>query len=610
MELTGNYIRDTQYLALKAAEQYYDNVLKKGKYPGDFNRFRNVDRETAVRQLAKENIGKLRESIPEDAYDEDLLRRASALDLGAVEKYMFEFGEEPFGATRKGQFEKVMDDWYKWDNKKTENEMYKFGYDPAREGDRQKFLQELADYQTAHDRAGIVKNTMEGNSQESILPDKVPILGIKVPDSPAWLQKLGYLAFPSSYNEAVKQSLTGEFDDAKMNRAVGTDAVIGTAMTTVPALRAMDNPLAIGLADAGLEAARQGINYAEDREVDPMAPVTSGTMAATVPAFAQGLQGYLWRGASMDARPMSRGFSRGARGAFDPVEGERNALKQLLINARRQSEAARTGVDPNFGKKAKGTFVGAADVENGDAWNRASAKLKMFGFKDKELVAETEAAKDAAKAKVIDLDAQLRAVLSDDYLPRTTKDVMSRELEAKLADANKEFNAAMDANLAASLSSKTATKDMGVVQSLIGRDPSKVKRSVSKVNSISDKELDNQVEAVLKATYDQPQNFGMIPQYADRKAAKDAMMREFPEKMGAEIGKGDTKSKKAAYSLGLLAGRGASRFGTQVEPNIKVNPMAIDEYDRKLKQFKESEWYKDLPKEKKNAIEKALKGEK
>lgn len=588
MELTGNYIWDTQFLALKAAEQYYDNVLKKGKYPGDFNRFKNVERGQAVRQLAKENIGKLREVIPQDAYNEDMIRRANALDLGAVEKYMFEFGEEPFGATRKGQFDKVMDDWYKWDNKKTENEMYKFGYDPAREGDRQKFLQELADYQTAHDRAGIVKE--------------------ETTDAP-WYNKLGYLAFPSTYNEAVKQSLTGEFDDAKMNRAVGTDAVVGTAMTTVPALRAMNNPLAIGLADAGLEAARQGINYAEDREVDPMAPVTSGTMAATVPAFAQGLQGYLWRGASMDARPMSRGFSRGARGAFDPVEGERNALKQLLINARRQSEAARTGVDPNFGKKAKGTFVGAADVENGDSWNRASAKLKMLGFKDKELVAETEAAKDAAKAKVIDLDAQLRAVLSDDYLPRTTKDVMSRELEAKLADANKEFNAAMDANLAASLSAKTATKDMGVVQSLIGRDPSKVKRSVSKVNSISDKELDNQVEAVLKATYDQPQNFGMIPQYADRKAAKDAMMREFPEKMGAEIGKGDTKSKKAAYSLGLLVGRGASRLGTQVEPNIKVNPMAIDEYDRKLEQFKESEWYKNLPKEKKNAIEKVLKGE-
>lgn len=589
MELTGNYIWDTQYLALKAAEQYYDNVLKKGKYPGDFNRFRNVDRETAVRQLAKENIGKLREVIPQEAYNEDMIRRANALDLGSVEKYMFEFGEEPFGATRKGQFEKVMDDWYKWDPKETEHYMYQFGYDPAREGDRQKFLQELADYQTAHDRAGIVKE--------------------ETTDAP-WYNKLGYLAFPSTYNESVKQSLTGEFDDAKMDRAVGTDAVVGTAMTTVPAIRALNNPLAIGLADAGLEAARQGINYAEDREVDPMAPVTSGTMAATVPAFAQGLQGYLWRGASMEARPMSRGFSRGARGAFDPVEGERNALKQLLINARRQSEAARTGVDPNFGKKAKGTFVGAADVENGDAWNRASAKLKMFGFKDKELVAETEAAKDAAKAKVMDLDAQLRAVLSDDYLPRTTKDVMSRELEAKLAEANKEFNAAMDANLAASLSSKTATKDMGVVQSLIGRDPSKVKRSVSKVNSISDKELNNQVEAVLKSTYDQPQNFGMIPQYADRKAAKDAMMREFPEKMGAEIGRGDTKSKKAAYSLGLLVGRGASRFGTQVEPNIKVNPMAIDEYDRKLGQFKESEWFNNLPKEKKNAIEKALKGEK
>lgn len=591
MELTGDYIWDTQYLALKAAEQYYDNALKQGKYPGDFNRFKNVDRAKAVRQLAKENIGELRKAIPEDTYNEDMRRRASNLDLGAVEKYMFEFGQEPFGATRKGQLEKVMDDWYKWSPKETEYQMYKFGYDPARDGDKQKFLQEIADYQTAHDRAKIVKE--------------------ETTDAP-WYNRLGFLAFPSSYNEAVKQSLTGEFDDAKMNRAVGTDAVVGTAMTTVPAIRAMNNPIAIGLTDAGLEAARQGVNYAEDREVDPMAPVTSGTMAATVPAFAQGLQGYLWRGASVEARPMSRGFARGARGALDPVEEERNALKQLLINARKQSDNARLGTDPNFGKGSKASFSGAADVENGDTWNKASAKLKMLGFKDKELMDETKAVKGAAKAKLMGLKQERENVLMDNTLSYGEKEVARLRLDDAIEAATKEFNDAMDADLAASLTANTAEKDMGVVQSLIGRDPSKVKRSVSAVNNSKKayKELDKQIEQVLKDTYDKPQNFGLIPQFADRKAAMQAMLGQFPEKIGAEIGRGTTMRTKASYDLGLHAGRAASRFGTQVEPNIKVNPMAIDEYDNKLKQFKESKWYKNLPEKKKNAIEKALKGEK
>ena len=605
MELTGDYIWDTQYLALKAAEQYYDNVLKKGKYPGDFNRFKNVERGKAVRQLAKENIGKLREVIPQEAYNEDMIRRANALDLGSVEQYMFEFGEEPFGATRKGQLEKVMDDWYKWSPKETEYQMYKFGYDPAREGDRQKFLAEVSEYQKAHDRGKIVQETMEGKNQASVLPDFLP-------NSPAWLQKLSFAANPSAYNEAVKQSLTGEFDDAKMNRAVGTDAVVGTAMTTVPAIRAMNNPIAIGLADAGLEAARQGVNYAEGREVDPMAPVTSGTMAATVPAFAQGLQGYLWRGASVEARPMSRGFARGARGALDPVEEERNALKQLLINARKQSDNARLGTDPNFGKGSKASFSGAADVENGDTWNKASAKLKMLGFKDKELMDETKAVKDAAKAKLMGLKQERENVLMDNTLSYGEKEVARLRLDDAIEAATKEFNDAMDADLAASLTANTAEKDMGVVQSLIGRDPSKVKRSVSAVNNSKKayKELDKQIEQVLADTYDKPQNFGLIPKFADRKAAMQAMLGQFPEKIGAEIGRGTTMRTKASYDLGLHAGRAASRFGTQVEPNIKVNPMAIDEYDNKLKQFKESKWYKNLPEKKKNAIEKALKGEK
>ena len=106
-----NWKDRTWDLAWQAAEQYYDNVLKKGKYPGEFNLYRKVDRDDAIYDLAKRYVGKLRKAIPEETYNEDMAKRVDALDIGAVEKYMFEFGEEPFGATRKGDFDKVMDKW-------------------------------------------------------------------------------------------------------------------------------------------------------------------------------------------------------------------------------------------------------------------------------------------------------------------------------------------------------------------------------------------------------------------------------------------------------------------------------------------------------------------
>lgn len=612
MELTGDYIYDTQYLALKAAEQYYDNVLKKGKYPGDFNRFRKVDRATAVRQLAKENIGELRKAIPADTYNEDMLRRASALDLGAVEKYMFEYGEEPFGATRKANMERdVVDKWYGWSPKETEHYMYQFGYDPAREGDKQKFLAEVGEYQKAHDRGNIVKETMEGKNQESIFPDGLP-------DSPAWMQKLGFLTVPSMYSEAMKQSLTGEFDDDKMDRAALTDAGIGGAMAVAPMYGAIArSPVAIGALDAGLEALRQGVNYKEGREVDPMAPVTAGTMAAFVPGTAKGAQTFAKKGASLEAKPFARGIGRGARGVADPVEEEKNALKELLISAKKQSDYARAGMDPS-----KGKFVGAGAVEAGDTWQNAAAKLKAFGYTDKELLAETTAAKDAAKAKYMAAERKLNSLDGDLTLDWGQKAYLREKYGQELKLAEKEFNDAMDAYMSASMPAKTATKKMGYVQDVIGRDPARVKRTsqkaVSEIQGTGNPLVDmlsrvrntraqnNELKSVLKSTYDKPQDFSGIATQEGRKAVLDEMKKQFPAKMEKEIG---LDNGKKLYNLGLVTGRTLNAIGTSMEPNTKISPWAIKQYDQKLKTFKESEWFKNLPKEKKTAIEKALKGE-
>jgi len=608
---------DTRQMAVDAATLYYDNVLSKGKYPGEYNMYKNDTREDAIVKLAKQYVGKLRQAIPEEGYDTDMAKRVAALDLGSVEKYMFEFGDEPFAASRKADMEKeVVDQWYNWDPKMTEHYMYKFGYDPSREGDRQKFLAEVGEYQKAHDRGKIVKETLEGKNQESIYPDS--ILGRKVPDSPPWMQKLGFLTVPSMYNEAMKQSLTGEFDDDKMDRAALTDLGVGGAMAVTPMYGAIArSPVAIGALDAGLEALRQGANYKEGREVDPMAPVTAGTMAAFVPGMAKGAQTFAKKGASLEAKPFARGIGRGARGVADPVEEEKNALKQLLIDAKKQSDYARAGMDPS-----KGKFVGAGAVEAGDTWQNAAAKLKAFGYTDKELLAETTAAKDAAKAKYMAIQNKLNSLDGDLTLDWGEKAYLRNKYGKELDLAEKEFNTAMDAYMAASMPARTANKKMGYVQDVIGRDPARVKRTspkaVSEVRGTGNPLVDmltkfrntraqnNELERVLAATYDVPQDFSGIASQESRKAVLDEMKKQFPAKMEKEIGL--DKGRKL-YNLGLITGRTLNAVGTSMEPNIKVNPWDVSQYDKNLKSFKNSEWFKSLPKEKKNAIEKALKGE-
>lgn len=608
-------------MAWKAAESYFDNALLKGKYPGEYNMYKDVtkypDRNSIIKDLAKRYVGKLREAIPEDTYNDEMERRVENLDLGSIEKYMFEFGEEPFAASRKANMERdVVDKWYGWSPKETEHYMYQFGYDPAREGDKQKFLAEVGEYQKAHDRGNIVQETMEGKNQTSVFPDS--IFGKKVRDSPAWIQKLGFLTVPSMYSEAMKQSLSGEFDDEKMDLAGLTDLGVGGSMAVAPMYGAIArSPVAIGAVDAGLEALRQGVNYKQGREVDPMAPVTAGTMASFVPGLAKGAQTFAKKGASLEAKPFARGIGRGARGVADPVEEERNALKQLLIDAKRQSDYARAGMDPN-----KGKFVGAGAVETGDTWQNAAAKLKAFGYTDKELLAETTAIKDAAKAKYMAAESKLNSLDGDLTLDWGKKAYLREKYGQELELAKKEFNDAMDAYMAASMPAKTATKKMGYVQDVIGRDPDRVKRTspkaVSEIQGTGNPLVDmlsrvrnaraqnKELEKVLSATYDLPQDFSGIPTQEGRKSVLNEMKKQFQAKMEKEVGL--DKGKKL-YNLGLVTGRTLNALGTSMEPNTKISPWAVSQYDKRLKTFKNSEWFKNLPKEKKNAIEKALKGE-
>ena len=600
-------------MAWSAAEDYFDHGIN--KYPGDKNRFRGMDRDEAITKLAKEAVPKLRQLVKENEFGDETVSKLDKLDVGAVSKYLFDFGEEPFGATRKGDFERdVVDKWYNWDNKETEKHMYDFGYDPHRPGDRQKFLEEVGEYQKAHDRAKIVQNTIEGKDQTSIFPDALF-------NSPALLQKLAFAAYPAMTKEATRQSLTGDFDDSKMTRATVADALAGGAMAVAPSFKVFSNPLAAGLSAAGAETARQVIQPTEASVADVL---LAGTTAGTVPAGGQYLQGLLSRGTSTGARQYSRAFARGLRGADDPLMQERNALKQLLISARKQSEKAEGAAATASGNPV-GLTATVPELNEAAKWTEAEAKLNALGYNSFEQENALALTLKNAEAKLkAATDAERKAINSKPKGRKKT-DIIDHEKDIELKDqirqeAQNEYdNAAkqMEAfDNSRVMNERIVNEADQNVEDIIGMDPSRF-RGGPFVNSYA--VTDNGVENALKI-YDQPPVFYGINENIPQVTATsvnayrpmlDKYKAAFPqmyEYVSLADGKGANKN---ALKAALLGGRVVGGVFGRMEPNVgsTATLMTGGSIGDKVTKFRESEWYKNLPQEKKNIIDKVLRGE-
>ena len=595
----ASWKESTWNMAWSAAEDYFDHGIN--KFPGDKNRFKGMDRDEAITKLAKEAVPKLRELVKENEFGDETVRKLDELDVGAVRKYLYEFGEEPFGATRKGDFDKeVVDKWYGWGPKETEAQMYKFGYDPNRPGDKQKFLEEIREYQTAHDRAKAVKETIEDAG-----------LGTK----------FAFSAYPAMTKEATRQSLTGDFDDNKMNRATVADVLAGGTMAVAPSFKVLSGPLGAGLSAAGAETARQLIQPTKGSVSDV---ILAGTTAGTVPAGGQYLQGLLSRGASTGARQYSRAFARGLRGADDPLMQERNALKQLLIDARKQSEKAENVASMTDGNPV-GVTATIPELNEAAKWSEAEAKLNALGYNSFEQENMLGlAVKDANANLKAAIDAEKKAIASKPK-GRKKADIIDHEKDVELKDqirqeAQNAYDKAAGEYEAFEknqvMNERMVNEADQNVEDIIGMDPSRF-RGGPVVNSYA--VTKNGVENALKI-YDQaPVFYGInenIPQVTATsvnayRPMLDKYKSAFPqmyEYVSLTDGKGANKN---ALKAALLAGRTVGGVFGRMEPNTgsTATLMTGGDIGQKVTRFRESDWYKNLPKEKKNAIEKILKGE-
>lgn len=589
---------ETYDAARLAAERYYDDVLSKGIFPGERRRL-PADRDEAIEVLADENVAKIRSRIPEEGFDEAASKRLAAYDANKLEKWLYENGDDPITAAKKTEFAEYQKlivpqegqrGWRDMSYRDLKLEMPKFGFDPAKKEDYRKFIETLAQHQLNYDRGQIVQQEVSNAGP---------------------VEKLGMALNPTVTDEATRQALTGDFDDGRLNRAAATDLVTGALMGGMAASKnLMASPLRIGLADAGAETLRQVANAQGGFRVDPFAPLQAGVAAATVPAGAQWLGGYLSRGGSMAAKPLSRGFQRGLRGADDPVAAEGKLLEQQLNAARNQSIAAQQGVQRG---RPQGGLAGVADLEAAATWDNAARKLNALGLEsDFERNNVMFALQDAQRreAEAVSKFDTFRASRKR-TINGVTKKRAVEEAAREADDAVRDVQAA-EARLAEydkshPVINPEAHHDNFSIERVIGWGPSRAMRGAI---VLPDK------EGIARAMglYREPAKFPTIERgdvltgvsYDANKVALGRLQAAFPEKYAAEAAMGTGKNK---YNLGLELGRIAGAVGAGVEPNLKANPFQPMSYDDKVTNFKETKWFKSLPKEKKNAVERALKGE-
>jgi hypothetical protein len=208
----------------------------------------------------------------------------------------------------------------------------KGGYDWGSKDDRDRFWNDLSKFDIMYNRA---RNAAEYEN--------------------SGYGKLASLVTPSAYETAMRQAITGEYDDSQLGRQVATDVIANSLIGLAPVKTApgLVGPLVTGGAQAALEAGRQGVKVLNDDNLqfDPAAPMVSGMAGASVPSVAMMLQGAVQKGAQGGLRQFGRGVARGARGV-DPVEEEKALIKQRVITARNDvAKQLQAGKRANLGSQ-------------------------------------------------------------------------------------------------------------------------------------------------------------------------------------------------------------------------------------------------------------------
>lgn len=528
------YKSDIYSKAFETATKAYDDI-----YPVIFQaEYRKLpkEREAAIQQIAKNILPLIESDYPEANYSGKMqaeLKASKPEDWFKLYKTQNQ-SYSPRYQAEKATFDKfqdlaVDDKWMGMSKPEMDFKMSELGFDPNNKESRAKFYDVLGKHSLNYNRAKIVQDEMY---------------------SPGGVAAA--LLAPTATNEAIRQSLTGDFNDSRVYGALGADAAAAPLFVLTGGIK---NPLAAGLAAGGIETGRQAANIAMGNEADPLAQVGAiggaGIAAATVPAAAKLVSSRLQQvGGNAEAMPFARGFARGAQGFTDPYEVEREGLKKVLIDARNANKQMNESARKNFGKPQVEMAYREGDFRPADKIADAKKKLQTLGFES--YTDEAFHSPDYPHAYSIEDIIGAPPIIEEG----TT--AYGYSYPKKLA-----IKAALDA----------------YDQPSVYRGPSR--------------------------------SYSSIPEQATidlNEAARKQMETVFPQKVQKEIGE---YGGKKLYNTGYRIGQALSEMAAPIEMNARINPFNLPDAKNRVEDFKQTEWFrelKDKDPQKAKAIEKALRG--
>lgn len=588
-----SYEQETYGKAREAAKKAYEVIPQVN---ASLARKLPLDKEEAIQQLTNEIWPLVQQEYAADNFTEGMsaeLSKSKADDWFKM-WYLGDRKYSPRLQAEQAQFEKFQDlvedgKWYNMPQKELDLKMAELGFDPNNRDSRKQFLDVLSQHQINYDRGNIVKDELSGP-----------------------YGTVSALVAPTATQEAVRQSLTGDFNDARLRGAIGTDIVASGLLGGASKLPGAVAPAAAAM---GVETGRQFANMGFGNEANWGAPVMAGMAAGTVPAGAQYIGGILSRGGTTGAKPLARGFARGLRGADDPLKAERENLKNMLIAGRDASVKAQ---DATVGSNGPQGFVtDLAGIEGAGAYDRAAKALETLGYGSQVKLSELDRAVVTAQNKLASAEQRLDQIID---APRGKIPEASRQAaidqagrNADLAKSELERAVMARDQYEQSVPTIVGNRRELSVEEVLGMDPRDVRNGPIQIK-MPPKE--GAIDIAMKEGYDQPTQFAGVsksglPDYSTVDATKgwvDAIKSSFPEKYSMEVGRGANQRR---YDLGLMLGRGASDVFAPFETATQATPTEVGSGMKERKErFKQSEWFQNLPKEKKLAIERALKGEK
>lgn len=584
----SNRKRSIQDKAFDSATEYYDNVLvRDGLFPKELKDL-GPDRDKAIETLTEQFAKPLMEHFKESDWNEAEASILNNTDNKSIYLFAKGQGDGPKVLKLKKDFKDFQDlaTDGAWRNLPKEELQWKamgLGYNLDSPDQSKEFYKNLNDYETYMRKQGIVddfKYSPEGY--------------------------IARYAFPSAYEEAVKQALTdAPYDEGKVNELLVSDGLINSAILATPGLGISkfvpgnnmaanlvrrnllplsETPVA-GLYQGGMEAGKQAAKKLVDPELefDTGAVAASTVAGATVPSMAMGAQQLMYKAQAPWARQMSRGFARGARGV-DQLADERNAIKYSLIRARELGKKEVKSATGTTGPRYSG--IGAFD--DAGAYGVAEKNLSAMGFEH---------------------NPNPTFSIVKEGGPVSTVKPKFNVVEGNLAGAKKggsELIVTDDGIVIGETSAEPVVSGTRpyYIEDFIGRRPV-ITSDAGGETVVKVVKPTVEPEVAMRLGYDQPRvfetkgpaqmAFPTDAEIAATQQARQAYESAFPVKVADEkFAQSMLGVSKKPYYIGMGAGQVLGKIGGSVEPAAHFPWLQGKSFKSNQDSYQEQDWYKKL----------------